>query len=95
MELAHFDVLLALNGMTSGQGWQVSNHVCLLVCTARTPDLITRLVFTGPRIGPYMLRKAQEKEEDQERKKETVCVTVSVFESEKKRRSWPPAHAND
>lgn len=35
MEWAGFDVLLALKGMTSGQKWQVSNHVCLLVCSGR------------------------------------------------------------
>lgn len=79
MELAGFDVLLALKGMTPGQGWQVSNHVCLLVCSARTPNLITRLVFTGLRIGPYTLRKAQEKEEDkreEERNSLRKCICI-------------------
>lgn len=49
----------------------------------------------GLRIGPYVLGKVQEKEEDRERKKETVCASAFVLESEKKRQSWPASHAND
>lgn len=59
------------------------------------PDLIARLVFTGLRIGPYIVRKAQEKEEDRERKKEFVQVCLYLRVRKKKRQSWKAAHAND
>lgn len=44
-------------------------------------------------MGAYTLGKAREKEEDAERKGETVFT--SAFRTEQKRQSWLAAHADD
>lgn len=84
-----FDVLLVLKGMPSGQIWQVRRKMSPRL-QRLYPGLITR---PGLRMGAYTLGKAREKEEDAERKGETVCT--SAFRTEQKRQSWPAAHADD